>query len=612
MLTGHDIVCISSVDWDFHWQIHHEIMSTLAAQGNRVLFIENTGVRTPGVGDIGRVRDRIRNWWRGTKGFRQERENLFVYSPLLLPFPYSRVARWVNRHVLFRPLRRWTTATGFRRPIVWTFLPTPVARDLIREVDAALTIYYCADDFAASSYGARRIRQSEASLFADADLVFVTSQKLFERARERTARVHRFPAGVNYEKFAAAAAQPDAVPADLKALPSPIAGYVGALHIWLDQELLAAVARQMPDVTFALVGPTHSDTAPLAACPNVHLLGARPHADVAAYIKGFDVGLVPYRDSEYTASVYPVKLNEYLAMGLPVVATDLPEIRRFNADHHGVLTVARGADQFAHALRGLLDAPPADVEERRRVAQSNSWSHRIEAMSAVIDAALAEQAGARDRWEERLRRLYRRARRRSVEILAGVAILYLLVFETSVVWMAATPLRAESPPQPADAIVVFAGGVGESGQAGGGYQERVKKAVDLYRAGFASHIVISSGFVFAFKEADVMRGLAIDAGVSPDAIVLETAAANTRENVVNTYQILSRKGWRKILLVSSPYHMKRALLAWKRAAPEIGIVPSPVEQSQFYAHGRGASLEQIRGILQEYLAIADYWWKGWI
>ena len=85
MLTGRDILCISSVDWDFHWQIHHELMSTLAAQGNRVLFIENTGVRAPGVSDMRRVRQRIRNWWHSTKGFRLERENLFVYSPLFLP-----------------------------------------------------------------------------------------------------------------------------------------------------------------------------------------------------------------------------------------------------------------------------------------------------------------------------------------------------------------------------------------------------------------------------------------------------------------------------------------------------------------------------------------------
>ena len=120
-----DVLCISSIDWDFIWQGHQEIMSTLAADGHRVLFVENTGVRAPKMRDLPRVRQRIRNWWRGTKGFREERPNVFVYSPLLLPLPYSRVARWLNRFLLLRALRRWMRATGFYRPIVWTFLPTP-------------------------------------------------------------------------------------------------------------------------------------------------------------------------------------------------------------------------------------------------------------------------------------------------------------------------------------------------------------------------------------------------------------------------------------------------------------------------------------------------------
>ena len=117
---------------------------------------------------------------------------------------------------------------------------------------------------------------------------------------------------------------------------------------------------------------------------------------------------------------------------------------------------------------------------------------------------------------------------------------------------------AESPRQ-ADAIVVFAGGVGESGRAGGGYQERVKEAVDLYRQGYAPHLVFSSGYVFAFHETEVMRSLAVSNGVPADAITLETRAANTYENVAYSNEIAGRHGWKRILLVSSPYHMRRAL-----------------------------------------------------
>ena len=198
MLHGRDILCISSIDWDFIWQGHQEIMATLAKEGNRVLFVENTGVRSPRLGDLPRLRERLLNWRRGIKGFRRERENLFVYSPLVLPFPYSLVAQWVNRIILLRAIRRWMRATGFGRPIIWTFLPTPLNRNLIRELEPKLTVYYCIDSLSTSSPLARRIAQSEVMFFREVDLVFVTSEKLRERAAEFSGRVHLFPFGVNY------------------------------------------------------------------------------------------------------------------------------------------------------------------------------------------------------------------------------------------------------------------------------------------------------------------------------------------------------------------------------------------------------------------------------
>jgi len=318
-----DIVCVSSIDWDFIWQGHQEIMSTFAAQGHRVLFLENTGVRAPQMRDLPRVRQRFKNWWRGTKGFRQERPNLFVFSPLVVPLPYSRVARWVNRWLLARALKGWMRATGLYRPIVWTFLPTPLALDLIRELDSQLTIYYCIDDFVSSSPGAKRIVASEQRLFREADLVFVTSERLRSRAAEFTDHVHLFPFGVNFARFDAIRAESPPLPDDLQSLTRPVVGYVGGLHQWVDQELLVAVAQRLPDATFAMIGPAQTDVSLLEHQPNIRLFGQRPHAELARYIRGFGVGIVPYKLSEYTANVYPTKLNEYLVMGIPVVATVL-------------------------------------------------------------------------------------------------------------------------------------------------------------------------------------------------------------------------------------------------------------------------------------------------
>jgi uncharacterized SAM-binding protein YcdF (DUF218 family)/glycosyltransferase involved in cell wall biosynthesis len=554
---------------------------------------------------------RLRNWRRGTKGFREERPNLFIHSPIVVPLPYSRIAQWINNKMLMRGINRWMRAVGVTRPVVWTFLPTPLARAVIAGINPALTIYYCIDDLASSSREARKIVKSEQALFKSADLVFVTSEKLRERAAESSSRVHLFPFAVNLAVFQKSREQNEPAPADLSALKRPIAGYVGGLHQWVDQDLLATVAAALPDVSFALIGPEQTDVSRLKALSNVHFFGQRPHSDLPRYVRGFDVGLVPYRITEYTANVYPTKLNEYLVMGIPVVATDLNEIRRFNKEHGDIVRIA-GTEAYAGAVRAAIGevAKPGDVARRLAVAESNSWERRLEQMSALIESELAARAARTTGWEDRLRRLYGAAKAGPAKIAAALLVAYLLIFYSNLAWWLAEPLKISEPARPSDVIVVFAGGVGESGSAGGGVQERISKAVSLYREGVAPRMIISSGFVFAFREAETMKAIAVANGVPADAIILEERAANTYQNVAYTRDILASNGWQQIALVSSPYHMRRALLTWHKAAPDVGVVAMPPESSIFYAHSRGASLGQIRGILQEYAGIVYYWWTG--
>jgi len=367
----------------------------------------------------------------------------------------------------------------------------------------------------------------------------------------------------------------------------------------------------MPEVSFALVGPPQTDVTILSQSPNIHLLGPQLHEDVPRYVKGFDVGIVPYRLSDYTASVYPTKLNEYLAMGIPVVATDLPEVRRFNAENGDIVVVAKDSEAFVKAVQeAVQDRSPTEIERRIEIACQNSWEARIAQMADLIQNELRFGQKAKEGWEYSLLSLYTTARYRTARIALGIMAAYFLIFHTSFVWFLAEPLRVAGPLMQADAIVVFAGGVGESGKAGGGYQERVKEAVDLYHDGKAPWLVFSSGYKFAFREAEMMRELAVAQGVPASAIILETKAANTFENVAFVREILRKQGWQQILLVTSPYHMRRALLTWRKLAPGVQLIPAPVPQSQFYAHGWGATMEQIRGIIHEYLAIVVYWWRG--
>src|SRR4029077_20346804 len=117
-----------------------------------------------------------------------------------------------------------------------------------------------------------------------------------------------------------------------------------------------------------------------------------------------------------------------------------------------------------------------------------------------------------------------------------------------------------------------AGGVGESGKAGGGTQERVQRAIDVYKAGHSKHLILSSGYVYSFPEAEAMRSTAVEQGVPAADILLEQRSTDTYQNVTFVRDILQAHGWTSVLLVSSPYHMRRALLVWHKVAPGIHVI----------------------------------------
>ena len=165
------------------------------------------------------------------------------------------MARGVNRALLLRALRSWTGPSQSERPVVWTFLPTPLIRDVVRALHPALTVYYCVNDFASSSPAARRIEPSEARLLEEADLVFTSAEALRTHAARFRDGVHLFPFGVDFRIFEEARQAATELPADLRSIRRPLVGYVGGIHRWMDQDLLAAVAARMPETSFVLVGP---------------------------------------------------------------------------------------------------------------------------------------------------------------------------------------------------------------------------------------------------------------------------------------------------------------------------------------------------------------------
>lgn len=403
MITGRDIIYISSIEWDFLWQAHQEIARRLATAGNRVLYIENTGVRAPGLRDAKRVAGRLGRWIRALRsgGAREVAKNIFVYSPLVLPPFGPRWQRLLNRRVLLRQLKQITRAMGMKDPLLWTYLPTDTAVDIIRNhrTERSVIVYYNCADFSYLTPKAKRLEESEQELVRLSDLVFVTCSEQGQKL-SRDSRAHVFPPGVDMSAFPEETSQQPgdlAGPPNISALPRPVIGYVGGLHRFVDYDLVAAMALARPSWSWVFLGPHQVSLAKLEVLTNVYLPGQQAHETLATQLRFFDVCIVPYLNTPEMSTVVPTKINEYLAAGKAVVSTDLPTVCEFNAEHRVLLTSPPVPHDFLLAIEAQLNAAhnPLERKRRREVASRADWKMRIEQMSGLIEREVASRSVVR-------------------------------------------------------------------------------------------------------------------------------------------------------------------------------------------------------------------------
>jgi glycosyltransferase involved in cell wall biosynthesis len=383
-LRGRDIVCVGFADWDTElWTNQHHLMSRLGAE-NRVLFVESLGLRRPQLAG----KDLARVWRRLRRGLAPPRsiDGLHVLSPLVLPFHRYGAVRALNGRLLPALVRRAARRLGLRRPILWAYVPQ--AEVLLDALEPELVVYHCVDDIAAHErIDTASFRVAEERFAARADLVLASAPALARRLRRISPNVLDAPNVADTDLFSRAL-EPGRRDRAMEALPSPRIVFTGAIvSIKLDLRLLAELARLRPSWSFALVGPVgpgdpRTDISVLANAPNIHLLGARPYAQLPEVLRAADAGLIPYARNALTESIFPMKVYEYLAAGLPIVATPLPALA-------GIADVASASD--AAALAALLDeALAADSPElraaRSRRAASHSWERRLEEIATAIAA----------------------------------------------------------------------------------------------------------------------------------------------------------------------------------------------------------------------------------
>ena len=383
-LHGRDIVCIGFADWDTElWTNQHHLMSRLARE-NRVLFVESLGLRQPQLAgrDIKRIVRRLR------RGFAPPRavDGLHVLSPLVLPFHRYRIVRELNRRLLPLLVRRAVRRLDLEQPILWAYVPQ--AEVLIDALHSELVVYHCVDDIAVQpGIDAQSFRAAESRFAARADLVLASAPALAARMRTISGNVLDAPNVADTELFSGALA-PGPVDPGMAALAQPRIVFTGAVVATkLDLQLLAALARGRPDWSFALVGPVgpgdpRTDVSTLTAEPNIHLLGPRSYAELPDVLRGADAGLIPYARNTLTESIFPMKVFEYLAAGLPVVATPLPALASI-----AEVATAPDAQGIAELLEDALahDSPERRAE-RSRAARAHSWERRLEEIATAIAA----------------------------------------------------------------------------------------------------------------------------------------------------------------------------------------------------------------------------------
>jgi glycosyltransferase involved in cell wall biosynthesis len=387
-LTSPASIVAFAKDWNEDPTSNHHVLRELA-RSRRVLWLNSVATRTPKLSssrDLGRV---VRKLGAFAQGPVNVEHDLWVFTPIVLPLPHSAIARKVNRRILQATIGSLRARLGLSEFHLWTFLPN--VADYVGAFGESLTVYYCVDEWSMFSYiESEPMAAAERRLLERADCVFAVTHALADRKRAANPNTHVSPHGVDHALFAQALAPETRVPVDVVALPRPVIGFYGTIQDWVDLDLVAYLARSHPEWSLVLVGQIMVDTSTVAGLPNVHLLGRREHRDLPAYCKGFDVGLIPYRVDERMPFVNPIKLREYLSAGLPVVSTDVPEVRRY--EHW--CAVADDHEGFRAAVERALAENSLELrQERSRAMESETWRARVAEIERLVAEVAARKRG---------------------------------------------------------------------------------------------------------------------------------------------------------------------------------------------------------------------------
>jgi glycosyltransferase involved in cell wall biosynthesis len=386
-LHGQDIVTLSTQDWRDLWTRKQRFMLQFARQGNKVLYVES---QFHYLTYLKRFKSQWRRIYQFLRGPRQVEPNLYIYTPpLLLPafqiFP--RLAT-INNYVLSFFLRSAMRKIGIKQPLLWLY--SHYNQPLIKKLGCKRALYECVDEFSGAKGLIRPevARAQEQATLKAVDVAIVTAPGLKKSKIEFNRNIHVIANAANVAHFSKATSGKLTEPGDLKSIPRPRLVFVGGIAYWIDLELVRYIAVNRPSWQIILIGPVVTNTKILDNLNNIHFMGRKSYDDLPSYLAWCDIALNPYKVDSVAENCSPLKLYEYMAAGLPIVSTDMPEARRFP----GIENVAFSYDGFVRKAENILgwekDLRPWFVAKSHAEAIKHTWESRFLAVEKIAEDML--------------------------------------------------------------------------------------------------------------------------------------------------------------------------------------------------------------------------------
>jgi teichuronic acid biosynthesis glycosyltransferase TuaH len=249
-----------------------------------------------------------------------------------------------------------------------------------------LYVYHCVDPLVIDHDRKHGII-SELQIVKDVDLLFCTSKQLFDEKSVLNANTYFIPNAADLTLSSKALEPGLPVHPLIAKIPGPIIGYFGNIERRMDFKLLEQVVLLNKNKSFVFVGPIDEEYVGEAfrELENVYFIGRLPYQDMPSVVKGFDICMIPFKKDEYSATIFPLKLFEYLGAGKPVVATDFNlDLRDFTAD---VIPYCNTATEFSAAIaEQLLKNDSSSQSKRLKIAEKNTWDIRLQEFSEILAA----------------------------------------------------------------------------------------------------------------------------------------------------------------------------------------------------------------------------------